>query len=70
MMFFRVPIFQEDGTGDPLKEYTFPITQSAGLHNVARHRNLPMPAFAVRRNCTAAIPPAAEQDVGGRACRS
>jgi hypothetical protein len=53
-----------------LKEYTFPITQSAGLHNVARHRNLPMPAFAVRRNCTAAIPPAAEQDVGGRACRS
>jgi RNA polymerase sigma factor (sigma-70 family) len=30
-MFFRVFKFQEDGTGDPLKEYTFPITQSAGL---------------------------------------
>jgi RNA polymerase sigma factor (sigma-70 family) len=30
-MFFRVLTLQEDSIDDPLKEYTFPITQSAGL---------------------------------------
>jgi hypothetical protein len=31
IMVFRVLTFPEDGTGDPLKEYTFPITQTVGL---------------------------------------
>jgi hypothetical protein len=31
IMFFRVLTFQEDGTGDPLQEYTFPITPTERL---------------------------------------
>src|ERR1700751_5861682 len=49
-MFFRVLTFQEDGTGDPLKEQTFPITQSAGLQCRWVKGNLPLPSFAARHN--------------------
>ena len=69
-MFFRVLTFQEDGTGDPLKEQTFPITQSVGLQCRWVIGNLPMPSFAARHYCNAAVSSAARQDVGGRACRS